>query len=219
MILELQKYCPPNACRQTHIHFYFFIFFLPLPASTLRFSVLSSNLEFSISAITFFILVNCVIIVGYISISCLLHYKHVNVQSWVIPYAVIILPFQLFIFPGVNNCPLLHLLSFLAYNPSGSSWCTSAEHPVSCIEPGLAIHFTYDNLHVSMLFSHIIPPLPSPAESKILFYTSMSLLLSYIQGYCYHLSKFHIYALLYCWCFLFLAYFTLYTKLQFHLPH
>ena len=38
----------------------------------------------------------------------------------------------------------------------------------------------------------------SPTESKRLFYTSMSLLLTYIQGYCYHLSKFHIYALVYC---------------------
>ena len=35
-------------------------------------------------------------------------------------------------------------------------------------------------------------------ESKRLFYTSVSLLLSRIQGYCYHLSKFHIYAWVYC---------------------
>ena len=35
-------------------------------------------------------------------------------------------------------------------------------------------------------------------ESERLFYTSVSLLLSRIQGYCYHLSKFHIYALVYC---------------------
>ena len=54
-------------------------------------------------------------------------------------------------------------------HPSGSSQFTSPEHPVSCIEPGLAIHFTYNNFHVSMLFSHIIPPLPSPTESKRLF--------------------------------------------------
>ena len=81
---------------------------------------------------------------------------------------------------------------------SGSSQCTSPEHPVSCIEPGLAICFTYDNIHVSMLFSQIIPPSPSPTESKRLFYTSVSLLLSHIQGYHYHLSKFHIYALVYC---------------------
>ena len=81
-------------------------------------------------------------------------------------------------------------------HPSGSSQCTSPEHPVSCIKPGLAICFTYDNIHVSMLFSQIIPPSPSPTESKRLFCTSVSLLLSCIQGYRYHLSKFHIYALL-----------------------
>ena len=46
-----------------------------------------------------------------------------------------------------------------------------------------------------MPLSQIIPPSPSPTESKRLFYTSVSLLLSCIQGYCYHLSKFHIYAL------------------------
>ena len=43
-----------------------------------------------------------------------------------------------------------------------------------------------------------LPPSPSPTESIRLFYTSVSLLLSHIQDYCYHLSKFHIYALVYC---------------------
>ena len=80
------------------------------------------------------------------------------------------------------------------YHPSGSSQCTSPKHPVTCIEPGLVIHFMYDNIHVSMPFSQIIPPSPSPTESKSLFYTSVSLLLSCIQGYHYYLSKFHIYA-------------------------
>ena len=68
-------------------------------------------------------------------------------------------------------------------HPSGSSQYTSPEHPVSCIEPGLVIHFTYDNLHISMPFSHIILPSPSRTESRRLFNTSGSLLLSCIQGY------------------------------------
>ena len=84
------------------------------------------------------------------------------------------------------------------YHPSGSSQCTSPKHPVSSIEPGLATRFIHDILHVSMPFSQIFPPSPSPTESIRLFYTSVSLLLSRTQGYCYHLSKFHIYALVYC---------------------
>ena len=84
------------------------------------------------------------------------------------------------------------------YHPSGSSQCTSPKHPVSCIEPGLAIILIYDIIHVSVPFFQIIPPSPSPTESKRLFYTSVSLLLSSIQSYHYHLSKFHIYALVYC---------------------
>ena len=84
------------------------------------------------------------------------------------------------------------------YHPAGSSQSTSPEHPVSCIKPGLVFCFTYDIVHVSMPFSQIIPPSPSPTESIRLFYTSVSLLLSHIQGYCYHLSKFHIYVLVYC---------------------
>ncbi|KAB0341577.1 hypothetical protein FD754_018503, partial [Muntiacus muntjak] len=38
--------------------------------------------------------------------------------------------------------------------------------PISCIQPGLVICFTLDNIHVSMLFSRNIPPSPSPTESK-----------------------------------------------------
>ena len=71
-------------------------------------------------------------------------------------------------------------------------------HPVSCIKPGLAIRFLYDIIHVSMPLSQIIPPSPCPTESKRLFSISASPLLSHIQGYRYHLSKFHIYALVYC---------------------
>ena len=52
-------------------------------------------------------------------------------------------------------------------------------------------YFTYGNIHVSRLFSYIVPPWPSPTYSKRLFFTFVSLLLSCIQGCHYHLSKFH----------------------------
>ena len=71
--------------------------------------------------------------------------------------------------PNLNPPP-----SSLPYRPSGSSQCPSPEHPVSCIEPGLVIHFLYDIIHVSMQFSQIIPPSPSPYESRSLLYTSVS---------------------------------------------
>ena len=83
-------------------------------------------------------------------------------------------------------------------HPSGSSPCTSPKHPVSCIEHRLVLCFLHDSIHVSMPFSQIIPPSPSPSESKSPFYTSVSLLLSRIQVYHYHLSKFLIYVLEYC---------------------
>jgi len=96
-----------------------------------------------------------------------------------------ILEFQLFFF-NLNLFKFKSLQVIPVHQPQGS-----------CIEPGLAIHFLYDIIHISMPFPQIIPPLPLP-ESKRLFYTSVSLLLSRIQGYRYHLSKFHIYALVYC---------------------
>ena len=63
--------------------------------------------------------------------------------------------------------------------------------------------------------SHLLPLPQSPKD----FYTSVSHLLSRIQGYHYHLSKFHIYVLVYCIGVFFLAYFTLYNWLQFHPSH
>ena len=101
---------------------------------------------------------------------------------------------------------------------SGLSQLTGFDCPVSCIKLGLVISFTYDNIHVSMLFFQIIPPSPSLTESKSLFFISVSLLLSHVYGCHYHLSKFHIYALIYC-IGVFLSDFTLYNMLQFHPPH
>ena len=88
-------------------------------------------------------------------------------------------------FPILNPPPS----SCSPYHPSGSSQCTSPKHPVSCMKPGLVIHFIYDIKHVSMALSQIIPSSPSPTESKRMFYNSVSRLLSRLQGYYYHLKK------------------------------
>ena len=67
--------------------------------------------------------------------------------------------------------------------PIPSLWVIPVHQPqalVSCIPPGLVICFTLGNIHVSKLFSQIIPPSPSPIESKSLFYTSVSIILSCI---------------------------------------
>ena len=82
------------------------------------------------------------------------------------------------VFPILNLPP-----SSLPIPSLGSSQCTSPKHPVSSIEPGLVTRFIYI-IHISMPFSQNIPPSPFPTESKGLFYTSVSLLLSHIQGYC-----------------------------------
>ena len=119
--------------------------------------------------------------------------NYFTILWWFLPYIDMNQPWMYMCSPSCTCLP----------HPSpsyslGLSQCISPEHPVSCIELGPVILFTYDNIHASMLFSQIIPPLPSPTESESLFFTSMSLLLSHIEGHHYHLSKFHIYALVYC---------------------
>ena len=85
--------------------------------------------------------------------------------------------------PWVYMCPPFRtpLPPHSPSHPSRLSQCTGFECPVSCIKFGLVIYLTYDNIHVSMVFSQIIPPSPSPTESKSLFFISVSLLLSHMS--------------------------------------
>jgi len=90
------------------------------------------------------------------------------------------------ILPHIDmNQPRAYMVAYpkrpsLPSHPSGLSQCTGFECPVSCFKLGLVIYFTYGNIQVSMQFSQIIPPSPSPTESKSLFFISVSLLLSYV---------------------------------------
>ena len=64
---------------------------------------------------------------------------------------------DLHVFPIPIPPPTSFSTRFLWVFPVHQDWAL-----VSCIPPGLVICFTIDNIHVSMLFSWNIPPLPSP---------------------------------------------------------
>ena len=65
----------------------------------------------------------------------------------------------------------------------------------------LAIYFTYDNIYVSILLFPFVPPSSSPTVSTRLFFMSVSPLLPCKKVHQFHLSRFHIYALIYDICF------------------
>ena len=99
--------------------------------------------------------------------------------------------------PCIHVSPILNPSS--PSHPSGSSQCTGPQCPVSCIEPGLAIYFTYDNIYVSMLFSQIC---------CLTYRVIVTIFLNSVYM--------HQYTIL---VLFFLTYFALYNRLQFHLPH
>ena len=105
-------------------------------------------------------------------------------------------------------------------HPSGLSQSTSSGCSALCIKLELVIYLIYGNIAVSMLFSQIIPPFPSPAESKILFFTYVvSFADLHIGSSLLSFQIPHIYVLIYSIFFLLLTYFTLSNRLKFHPPH
>ena len=111
---------------------------------------------------------------------------------------VLVLPYINMHLPWVYMCSPSRTPSPLP--PIPSLWVIPVHQPqASCILyrtwTGNSFLKWYYTCFNAILPNH--PPLPHP-ESKRLFYTSVSLLLSRIEGCHYHLSKFHIYALVYC---------------------
>ena len=121
---------------------------------------------------------------------------------------------------GVLVFPILNLppSSLPVPSPLGhpSALAPSILYPASNLDWRF---ISYMILYMFQCHSPKIIPLHSPTESKRLFYTSVSLLLSRILGYRYHLSKFHIYALVYCIGVFLSGLLTRYNRLQFHPPH
>ena len=67
---------------------------------------------------------------------------------WFSPYIDMSQPWVYMCSPSWHSLPPLSL----SY-PSGSSQCTSPEHPVTCIKPGLAIYFTYGIINMFQCYS------------------------------------------------------------------
>ena len=99
----------------------------------------------------------------------------------------------------------IHVFPILNPPPSSlpipSLWVVPVHQP----QASSMVHWTWtsNSFHTWYFtcFNAILPNLPTLSLShriQRLFYTSVSLLLSRTQGYCYHLSKFHICALVYC---------------------
>ena len=102
--------------------------------------------------------------------------------------------FFFFFFFEANYFTILYWFCHtLSWNRHG---CTCVPHPeppshiplhpiplgqprAPCIESGLAICFTYDNIHVSMPFSQTIPPSPSPRVQKTVQYICVSFAVSH----------------------------------------
>ena len=100
---------------------------------------------------------------------------------------------SLHVFPILNPPPTSLPIPSLCVIPVHQPWTPCLMHKT----------WTDDLFHLwyytcFSVFSQIIPPSPSPTESKRLFYVYVSLLLSWIWDYHYDVSKFHIYGLVYC---------------------
>ena len=116
--------------------------------------------------------------------------------------------------------PILNILpSPSLSHPSLSSQCTGPECPVSCIEPGLVFYFTYGNTcfnGYSLKSSHpcLLPQSPKVCSLHLCLFCCLTyrvivtIFLNSIYMCKYTVSV-----------FFFLAYFTLYNRLQFHPPH
>ena len=102
---------------------------------------------------------------------------------------------------------------------SGLYQCTGFECPVSCFKAGLAIYFTYGNIHVSMLslkssHPHLLPQSPKVCSLHLCLFCS----LTYRVIITIFLNSIYMcyYTVL---VFFFPTYFTLYNRLQFHPPN
>ena len=95
----------------------------------------------------------------------------------------------------IHVFPILDLPS--SSLPVPSLWVVPVHQP----QASSIVHQTWtgNSFHIYYTcFNAILPNHPTLSLSHRVQKTVLYILLSRIQGYCYHLSKFHIYALVYC---------------------
>ena len=180
-----------------------------------------------------------------IPVSILLYHYMSSFNIQIFCYFILFFKF-FFLFIFLKNFILLLNFTILYWFCHISKWIrhrhTRVPHPEpSCLLPPHTIplgrpsapapstHYRASNLDwwlVSYMILYMFQchspksshPHPHP-ESKRQFYTSVSLLRSRTQGYCYHLSKFHIYALVYCIGVFLSGLLHSVYRLQLHPPH
>ena len=108
---------------------------------------------------------------------------------------VLVLPYINMNSPRVYTCSLSHLPHHTIPLGHPSAPAPSILYHASNLDWQFVSHMILYMFQCHSPKSSYPRPLP---ESIRLFYTSVSFLVSRIQGHCYHLSKFHIYALVYC---------------------
>ena len=96
------------------------------------------------------------------------NWRLITILWWFLPYI------------DMNQCTCVSPPPPSPSHPSGLSQWMGFECPVSCIKLGLVIRFTYGNIHVSMLFSQIIPSSPSPRVQKSVLYIYVFFAVSHI---------------------------------------
>ena len=94
--------------------------------------------------------------------------NYFTILQWLLPYIDMNQPWIYMCSPSEapsTSLPIPSLWAFPVHQPQAL---------ISCIQPGLVICFILDNIHVSMLFSQIIPPSPSPRVQKSVLYICVS---------------------------------------------